>query len=62
MKVGINGFGRIGRNFSYAAKKYGAGVDMVAADELTSAEMPAHLLEHDSVHGKYPGSVEVVEQ
>ncbi len=61
MKVAINGFGRIGRNFFRAAKKYGAGFDMVAVNDLTNAETLAHLLKYDSVHGVYPGSVEVVD-
>ena len=61
MKVAINGFGRIGRNFFRAAKKNGAGFDMVAVNDLTNAETLAHLLKYDSVHGTYPGSVEVVD-
>ena len=61
MKVAINGFGRIGRNFFRAAKKNNAGFDMVAVNDLTSAETLAHLLKYDTVHGTYPGSVEVVD-
>ena len=61
MKVAINGFGRIGRNFFRAAKKNNAGFDMVAVNDLTSAETLAHLLKYDSVHGTYPGSVEIVD-
>jgi len=61
MKVAINGFGRIGRNFFRAAKKSNAGFDMVAVNDLTSAETLAHLLKYDTVHGRYPGSVEVVD-
>jgi glyceraldehyde 3-phosphate dehydrogenase len=61
MKVAINGFGRIGRNFFRAAKKNGADFDMVAVNDLTSAETLAHLLKYDSVHGVYPGSIEVVD-
>ncbi len=61
MKVAINGFGRIGRNFFRAAKKSNAGFDMVAVNDLTSAETLAHLLKYDTVHGTYPGSVEVVD-
>ena len=60
MKVAINGFGRIGRNFFRAAKKNNAGFDMVAVNDLTNAETLAHLLKYDSVHGSYQGSVEVV--
>jgi glyceraldehyde 3-phosphate dehydrogenase len=61
MKVAINGFGRIGRNFFRSAKKNGAGFDMVAVNDLTSAETLAHLLKYDSVHGVYSGSIEVVD-
>ena len=61
MKVAINGFGRIGRNFFRSAKKNGANFDMVAVNDLTNAETLAHLLKYDSVHGTYPGSVEVVD-
>ncbi len=59
MKVAINGFGRIGRNFFRAAKKTGAGFDMVAVNDLTDAETLAHLLKYDTVHGTYPGTVTV---
>ena len=58
-RVAINGFGRIGRNILRAAKKYGADLDFVAVNDLTDAETLAHLLKYDSVHGRYPGSVEV---
>jgi glyceraldehyde 3-phosphate dehydrogenase len=61
MKVAINGFGRIGRNFFRAAKKNNAGFDMVAVNDLTNAETLAHLLKYDSVHGTYSGSIEVVD-
>jgi glyceraldehyde 3-phosphate dehydrogenase len=58
-RVAINGFGRIGRNILRAAKKYGADLDFVAVNDLTDAATLAHLLRYDSVHGRYPGSVEV---
>ncbi len=61
MKVAINGFGRIGRNFFRAAKKSNAGFDLVAVNDLTDAETLAHLLKYDSVHGTYPGEVSVVD-
>ena len=61
MKVAINGFGRIGRNFFRAAKRNNAGFDMVAVNDLTDAATLAHLLKYDSVHGRYAGSVEVVD-
>src|SRR5690348_12808914 len=52
VRVGINGFGRIGRNFYRAAKKAGADVDLVAVNDLTSPEINAHLLKYDTTHGK----------
>src|SRR3954447_1143277 len=52
IRVGINGFGRIGRNFFRAAKEQGADIDFVAANDLGSVEMMAHLLKHDSVLGR----------
>lgn len=66
MKVAINGFGRIGRNFFRAAKAdrrnaSGAGIDIVAINDLGAVEANAHLLKYDSVHGRYPGSIEVVD-
>ncbi len=61
MKVAINGFGRIGRNFFRSAKRNNAGFDMVAVNDLTDAETLAHLLRYDSVHGRYDGTVEVVD-
>jgi glyceraldehyde 3-phosphate dehydrogenase len=92
MKVAINGFGRIGRNFFRAAKggslstqlrealsgidvtdttslasAWGdvnmalSGIDIVAINDLGDVDMNAHLLKYDSVHGTYPGTVEVVD-
>ena len=58
-RVAINGFGRIGRNILRAAKKIDADLDFVAVNDLTDAETLAHLLRYDSVHGPYPGTVEV---
>ena len=58
VRVGINGFGRIGRNFFRAVKKSGADIDFVAANDLGSVETMAHLLQYDSVMGRYPGKVE----
>ena len=58
-RVAINGFGRIGRNILRAAKKHGADLDFVAVNDLTDAGTLAHLLRYDSVHGRYPGTVEV---
>ena len=59
LKVGINGFGRIGRNFLRAAKKAGADIDIVGVNDLTSNATLAHLLKYDSVHGNFPGTVEL---
>ncbi len=60
-KIGINGFGRIGRNFFRAAKKRGADIDIVAVNDITDAKTLAHLLKYDSVLGTYPGEVRVSE-
>ncbi len=51
VRVGINGFGRIGRNFFRAAKASGADIDFVAANDLGSLDQMAHLLKYDSVLG-----------
>jgi glyceraldehyde 3-phosphate dehydrogenase len=62
IRVGINGFGRIGRNFFRAAKEGGADFDFVAAnDPFTPTDLAAHLLTHDTVLGPWKGTeVEVV--
>jgi glyceraldehyde 3-phosphate dehydrogenase len=60
VRVGINGFGRIGRNFFRAAKARGADIDFVAVNDLGSLDMMAHLLKRDSVAGTYPGEVKEV--
>jgi glyceraldehyde 3-phosphate dehydrogenase len=57
LKVGINGFGRIGRNFFRAAKDQGAGIEFVAVNDITDARTLAHLLKYDSVFGKYAGEI-----
>ena len=60
IRVAINGFGRIGRNVLRAAKQSGdTRLDFVAVNDLTDSETLAHLLKYDSVHGPYPGIVEV---
>jgi glyceraldehyde 3-phosphate dehydrogenase len=59
VKVGINGFGRIGRNFLRAARQRGAGIDFVAVNDITDPETLAHLLRYDSVLGRFEGSVQV---
>jgi glyceraldehyde 3-phosphate dehydrogenase len=59
IRVGINGFGRIGRNFYRAAKHSGAAIEFVAANDLGSLDQMAHLLQYDSVMGKLPHKVTV---
>jgi len=59
VRVGINGFGRIGRNFFRAAKAQGADIDFVAVNDLGSLETMAHLLQFDSVMGRFPEEVGV---
>ena len=62
IRVAINGFGRIGRNVLRAAKKAGrTDLDFVAVNDLTDNKTLAHLLRYDSVHGRYPGTVEVTD-
>ena len=61
VKVGINGFGRIGRQVLKGMKeKYGDDIDVVAVNDLFDAETNAHLFKYDSNYGIYPGTVEVV--
>ena len=58
IKVGINGFGRIGRQVLRAAKEAGvADLDFVAVNDLTDTKTLAHLFKYDSVHGRYDGDV-----
>jgi len=61
IKVGINGFGRIGRNFFRAAKQQGIDIDFVAVNDITDAKTLAHLLKYDSVLGTFPGEVTATE-
>jgi glyceraldehyde 3-phosphate dehydrogenase len=58
-RVGINGFGRIGRNFFRAAQERGADFEIVAFNDLGDIPTMAHLLRHDSVSGPFKGTVEV---
>ena len=51
-RIGINGFGRIGRNYFRAALAQGADLEIVAVNDLTSPEALAHLLKYDSVGGR----------
>jgi glyceraldehyde 3-phosphate dehydrogenase len=57
VKIGVNGFGRIGRNFFRAVKQRGVDLDFVAVNDITDAATLAHLLKYDSVLGTYPGDV-----
>ena len=57
VKVGINGFGRIGRNFFRAARKQRAEIDFVAVNDITDSATLGHLLKYDSVHGRLDAEV-----
>src|SRR4051812_36073362 len=61
VRVGINGFGRIGRNVFRAAHESGADVEIVAVNDITDAPTLAHLLKYDSVFGPFKGTVEVTD-
>ncbi len=61
IRVGINGFGRIGRNFYRAAQKAGADIDLVAVNDLTSPATNAHLLKYDSTHGRLDVAVKATD-
>ncbi len=58
-RIGINGFGRIGRGFARALAKSADTFDLVLINDLTDANTLGHLLQYDSVHGKYPATVSV---
>jgi glyceraldehyde 3-phosphate dehydrogenase len=59
VKVGINGFGRIGRLLYRAAMERNTNIEFVAINDLADAKANATLLKYDSVHGRFPGTVEV---
>jgi glyceraldehyde 3-phosphate dehydrogenase (phosphorylating) len=59
VKVGINGFGRIGRNLFRAAYEAGSDLEFVAVNDITDAPTLAHLLKYDSILGRFPGEVGV---
>ncbi len=61
IKIGVNGFGRIGRNFFRAAKQLGMDLDFVAVNDITDATTLAHLLKYDSVLGTFDADVAVSE-
>jgi glyceraldehyde 3-phosphate dehydrogenase len=58
VRVGINGFGRIGRNVFRAAQESSADIEIVAVNDITDSKTLAHLLKYDSVFGRFPGEVE----
>jgi glyceraldehyde 3-phosphate dehydrogenase len=62
VRIGINGFGRIGRNYLRAARKMGADIEVVAINDLTSAGTLAHLLHYDSTHGRFDSEIKVVDE
>jgi len=61
LRVGINGFGRIGRNVFRAAQEKGSDIEWVAVNDLTDPKTLAHLLKYDSILGPYPGPVEATD-
>ena len=61
VRVGINGFGRIGRNLFRAAQAESADIEWVAVNDLTDPKTLAQLLKYDSILGPYPGTVEVAD-
>jgi glyceraldehyde 3-phosphate dehydrogenase len=61
VRVGINGFGRIGRNLFRAAYESGAELEFCAVNDITDPATLAHLLTYDSIYGRFPGTVEARE-
>ena len=59
VKVGINGFGRIGRNILRAARQQDADIEFVAVNDITTPATLAHLLKYDTILGPFPGTVSV---
>ena len=59
VKIGINGFGRIGRNYFRAALAQGADLEIVAVNDLTDNKALAHLLKYDSITGRLDATVEL---
>jgi glyceraldehyde 3-phosphate dehydrogenase (phosphorylating) len=62
VKVGINGFGRIGRNFFRAVRKQGADIEFVAVNDITDPQTLAHLLKYDSIHGVLDAEIKATEE
>ena len=61
-RVGINGFGRIGRLITRAAMERKADINIIAVNDLTDAASNAHLFKYDSNYGRYPGTVSATEK
>ena len=61
VRVGVNGFGRIGRNFFRAIQKQGADIEIVAVNDLGNQATMAHLLKYDSVLGNLPNDIQAVD-
>ena len=61
IRVGINGFGRIGRNFFRAVVASGADVEVVGINDLTKPEILAHFLKYDTILRRFPGTVEATD-
>ena len=61
IRVGINGFGRIGRCVVRALHEQGADLEVVAANDVAPVDQMAHLLRFDSVYGRFPGDVRAVD-
>src|SRR5581483_10858020 len=62
IRVGINGFGRIGRQSLKAMlERYPSAIEVVAVNDITDTETNAHLFRYDTTYGRYKGTVEVVE-
>src|SRR4051812_49580354 len=59
VRVGINGFGRIGRNLYRAAYEAGSDLEFVAINDIADAGTLGHLLKYDSMYGRFPGTVEL---
>ena len=59
VRIGINGFGRIGRGFVRAMASAKQDFDLTLINDVTDAETLCHLLRHDSIHGRFPGEVAV---
>jgi glyceraldehyde 3-phosphate dehydrogenase len=61
VRVAVNGFGRIGRNFLRALHSAEHDIEIVAVNDLVSADANAHLLRYDSTYGRFAGTVEVTD-